>query len=194
MKGLYKIGLLLTAAAVVLALAACSPRQPETPRLRIEVTAPATRATVTEPEVVVTGIVSDPTATLTVKDIPVTAGANGAFSYAVPLAYGTNSIPVRVTKEGQNPVSRTLTITRNLVLDISSPLDNSTAAEDLVNVLGKVSDPLAKVFINGSEVALGEDGSFSVPVTLYYAATTINISTSLDGVEPITKLVTVSKP
>ena len=195
MKRVYKIGLLLAAAAAVtLALTACSPSQPAAPRLRVEVTAPATRATVTEPEVVVTGIVSDPTARLTVKDAPVSVGSDGAFSHAVPLAYGANSIAVRATKEGQNPVSRTLTITRNLVLDISSPLDNSASAEDLVTVIGRVSDPMARVYINGTGVDLDEAGAFSSPVTLYYAATTINITTALDGVDPITKLVTVTKP
>ncbi len=192
-KIIVRSALLLIAAAVILVTAGCSPRTPAQPRLRLEITAPAARASVTDPIVTVTGIVSDPAARVTVRETPVQVGSDGAFSHPVDMNYGSNSIGVRATLEGQNPVTRTLTITRNLVLDVSSPLDKSSAAEEIVTVSGNISDTAAKVFINGEEISIGEDGSFSSPVKLYYLTTTINITTSLEGVDPITRLVTVTR-
>ncbi len=194
MKKVYSAAVIILLVGTVLFLVTgCSPKAPAQARLRLEVTAPATRATVTDPIVTVSGIVSESSAKVTVKDTPVQVAANGAFSYPVPLNYGSNSIIVRATLEGQNPLSRTLTITRNLVLDVSTPLDKGLVSEDIITVAGKVSDTAAKLYINGTEIVINEDGSFSSPVQLYYATTTINISTVLDGVEPITKLVTVTK-
>lgn len=188
----------MTAAVLVLAvlmLTGCGPRAsaPSAPRLTLQVTAPASRSTVTAPVVTVTGIVSDSAARVTVRDNPVEVGAGGAFSYDLPVPYGSNTVVVRATIEGQNPVSRTLTITRNLVLEVFEPADNSIAGSNQVAVNGKVSDPAAQVSINGTLVEVNEDGLFSSLVDLYYVLTTINISTHLEGVAPITKLVSVTQ-
>lgn len=182
----------LVLAAVVLVIAAAGCQRSPTSRLTMQITSPSTRATVTEPAVTVTGVVSEPGASVTVMDNNVQVASDGAFSYEVPLTYGSNRIAVRASMDDQSS-TRTLTITRNLVLDVYEPADKGTAAEDLVNVSGMVSDIAARVLVNGTEVAVNEDGTFSVPVPLYYQTTTLNVSTVLDGVDPITRLITVSK-
>ncbi len=193
-KRMIAIGSAAVLMLAVLMLAGCGPRTstPSTPRLTLQVTAPASRSTVTEPVVTITGIVSDSAATVTVKDIPVQVGAGGAFTHDLEVPYGSNTVVVRATLEGQSPISRTLTITRNLVLEVFEPADNSTAGSRQVAVNGKVSDSAALVSINGSPVQVNEDGLFTSLVDLYYVLTTINISTHLEGVAPITKLVAVT--
>ena len=184
------IALLVLIGAAALVLTGCQGNSASA--LRLQVTAPSTRATVTEAFVTVSGIVSEAGASVTVADNPVQVSADGAFSYEIPLSYGSNRIAVRAS-EGDRNSTRTLTITRNLVLDVYEPVNNGSTPEDVVMVNGMVSDIAARVLVNGTEVTVLEDGTFSVPVPLYYQTTTMNISTVLEGVDPITQLVTVSK-
>jgi len=193
MKNTKRISVLILAVSLILIFAAGCQRQETAPRLRLQVTAPSSRATVSDSSVTVSGIVSDAAAEVAVMDIPASVDSDGSFSAEVPLAYGENRVSVRATVADQSPITRTLTVTRNLVLEVDSPEDMGIVDEDLINVMGRVSDIAAVVLVNGIEAAVQEDGSFSLPLELYYPTTTVNITTQLDGVDPISRMVTVSR-
>ncbi len=160
-------------------------------RLTIEITTPSARATVTDPEILVSGVVSDAKATLNVNDTAVTLSSDGAFNHTIRLAYGSNRISLRVEKEGMSPTNRSLTVTRALTLAVNSPEKNTETSEKLVTVSGTISDSTARVTITGTEVPVGEDGSFSMDVPLYYLETLINVTAHVAETEPVTETITV---
>jgi hypothetical protein len=163
-------------------------------RLTIEVTTPSTRGNVTEPEVMVSGVVSDAAATLRINDAAVSVSADGAFSHTVPLTYGTNRINLRAEKEGMNPSTRSLTVNRALTLTITSPEKASETAENLVTITGTISDPTARITVTGQETPVGTDGTFSVDVPLYYVETVINVTAHVDETAPVTETLTIIRP
>ncbi len=138
-------------------------------RLSIEITAPASRGTVTD------------------------ITADGAYSLTAPLAYGQSRIVLRAEKEGATPAQRTISINRALVLTVQEPLDQSEVAGDRVTIAGTVSDPTARVTATGQDVAVSADGSFSYEVALYYAETVLNVTARAADTDPVSQLVTVRR-
>jgi hypothetical protein len=161
--------------------------------LALEITSPQSKSEVTLNVMTVSGIVSPPQATVTVNGQGVELAEDGAFTTIVELDYGENTITVSATVEGQETVTKTVTITRVLALEITSPEDNAEVMLSPIIVRGTVSDPLASVTVNDREVRVGEDGTFSTPVELDYVKNTIVVKTTVEGQEPVTKTVTVSR-
>jgi hypothetical protein len=179
---------------VAVLVAACGNSGPGTAaqeRLRIELTSPTVRGAVTEAETTITGVVSVPAARVLVNDTAITVGSDGAFTQTVPLAYGSNRIVVRAESEGMTAASRTLTITRSLTLTVSSPAEGTSVAQSPVAIVGKVSDPEAKVTIVGIPVDVQSDGSFSHNLALHYPSTIIAVSASVGNTAPISQTLTV---
>ncbi len=194
--GRYRSALMVGAIVLVAILvAACgSPGQGTATqeRLRIELTSPTVRGAVTEAETTVTGVVSVPAARVTVNDTAVTVGADGAFTQTVPLAYGSNRLVVRADSEGMTTASRTLTITRSLTLSVSEPADGTAVAQNPVAVVGRVSDPEARVTIVGIPVEVQADGTFSHNLPLHYPSTIISVAASVGNTAPIAQTFTVN--
>ena len=71
--------------------------------LTLEITSPNYQTEVTDGTVTVTGIVTPPSAVVTVNGTEVETAEDGSFSTSVELAYGQNVIKVNAT----DPVSRT---------------------------------------------------------------------------------------
>ncbi len=161
--------------------------------LALEITSPQPKSEVTLDVMTVSGIVSPPQATVTVNGQGVELAEDGAFTTTVDLDYGENTITVSATVEGQETVTKTVTITRVLALEITSPEDNAEVMLSPIIVSGTVSDPLASVTVNDREVRVGEDGTFSTPVELDYVKNTIVVKATVEGQEPVTKTVTVSR-
>jgi hypothetical protein len=159
--------------------------------LTLELTSPQNNEEVSESQITVSGIVSDPLVSVTVNDEEVEVAQDGTFSTTVELDYGENTIVVSATAEGEEPVTRTVTITRVLALEITSPEDNTEVTESPILIKGTVSDPLATVTVNDREVEVAEKGSFSTTVSLDQGDNTISVSATVDGQEPVTKTVTV---
>lgn len=172
-------------------LAGCGGPAPT--RMQLEITSPSMRVETTDPEVTVTGIVSDSAATVKVNGVTVRTGSDGAFSHTVALPYGATRIVVSAEKAGATTVNRTINATRRLSLQITTPEKVSVAATNPVTVAGTVSDPAAQVFVTGSPVDLADDGSFSVDVPLHYEETIIKVAVVLDGVEPLEQFLTVKR-
>jgi hypothetical protein len=159
--------------------------------LTLELTSPQDKEEVSENQITVSGTVSDPLATVAVNDSEVEVAEDGTFSTTAELAYGENIIIVSAIAEGQEPVTKTVAITRVLALEITSPEDNTEVTESPVLIKGAVSDPLATVTVNDGEVELAEDGAFSTTVELDYGENTIAVSAAVEGQEPVTKTVMV---
>lgn len=188
-----RVALTVTALLIVALFAGCgSFSRPQ--RLTIEVTTPSSRGQVTDGEVMVSGVVSDAGATLTIDEERIAISRDGAFSHTVPLAYGSNRISLRAEKEGFTSATRTINMTRALTLTILSPESTIETTEDRVTVSGSVSDPTARVRITGSEASVAADGSFSLEVLLHYVETIINVTAQVAETEPVTETLTITRP
>ena len=159
--------------------------------LTLELTSPQDKEEVSENQITVSGTVSDPLATVTVNDSEVEVAEGGTFSTTAELDYGENIIIVSAIAEGQEPVTKTVTITRVLALELTSPQDKEEVSENQITVSGTVSDPLATVTVNDGEVELAEDGTFSTTVELDYGENTIAVSAVVEGQQPVNKTVMV---
>jgi len=180
-------------AALWLGLAISSCTHQPAQLLALEITSPQSKSQVTIDVMTVSGIVSPPQATVMVNGQEVELAEDGAFSTTVELDYGENTITVSATVAVQETVTKTVTITRLLALEITSPEDNAEVMLSPIIVSGTVSDPLASVTVNDREVSVVDDGTFSTPVELDYVKNTIVISAVVEGQEPVTKTVTVSR-
>lgn len=188
-----RVAIVATALLVLVLLAGCGAfDRPE--RLTIEVTTPSSRAQVTEGDVIVSGVIDDPGATLTIADETVSLAADGAFSHVVPLAYGANRIVVRAEKEGSTTATRTINLTRALTLTILSPELMSESAADRTTISGTVSDATARVRVAGSDVPVAEDGSFALDLPLHYVETVINVSAQVADNDAVIETVTITRP
>jgi hypothetical protein len=88
-------------------------------------------------------------------------------------------------------VTKTVSITRVLALEITSPEDNAEVSESPILIRGAVSDPLATVTVNDREVEVAEKGTFSTTVSLDHGENTIVVGATVEGQETVTKTVTV---
>lgn len=162
-------------------------------RLSLEITTPAGRASVTEASIAVTGIVSNPLATVKINDEVVEVSDEGAFAHNVALDYGSNRISVSADHENMRASNRVLTVPRNMTLVVDNPADNANVSDRRITVSGNVSDTNARVMVAGSEVAVNsDDGAWSTDLDLHYALTIINVTARLDGIDPITHLISVN--
>jgi len=171
--------------------------QPAKPALSLEITSPEDKAELTESLVAVSGNVSDATAKVTINGVEAEVTEDGAFSASVELVEGENTIEVKATAEGKESVTETVTITYTpeapeLSLEVTSPEDGAELTESPVVVSGNVSDPSAKVTINGIEAEVAEDGAFSASVELVEGENTIEVKATAEGKEPVTETVTVN--
>lgn len=186
-----RLGVLLLLITLGVVLMGCGGQTQQ--RIQLELTSPSLRLETTDPEVTVTGIVSDSAATLRVAGTIVPVGSDGAFSHTVDLPYGTTRINVTAEREGYTSANRTINVTRKLVLAVTAPEKDSSTSENRITVNGTVSDKAARVFVTGTEVPLAEDGSFTTTVMLHYEETIIKVSAFLDELEPLSTLLTVTR-
>lgn len=139
---------------------------PAAPALSLQISSPEDGAELTESPVTLSGTVSDPSAMVTVNDEEIEVAEDGTFSSSIELAHGENAITVTATLEGYEPVTKTITVARVLAVGITSPEDEAELTESPITISGIVSDPEATVTVNGVEVEVAEDGSFSAQVEL----------------------------
>ncbi|MFP4067184.1 MAG: hypothetical protein ACLFRR_06200 [Spirochaetaceae bacterium] len=181
MKGRVLYASIVLAVAVMVVLAGCGSSSAQ--RMRIQITSPSGRPTVTDASIAVTGIISDPSATVTVDGEKVSVDGEGAFSTDLDLAYGSNRFVVRAEREEGSPTSRTITVTRALELAVESPEASYVSPSPNLVVNGTVSDPTARVFVTGAEVPVDEQGRFSYDLILHYPLTVVPVSAIVDGLD-----------
>jgi hypothetical protein len=188
MSKIKKLSGILLAIPLVILTAGCA----AAPTLSLQVTSPSWGTEVTEGVVTVSGIVSDTSATVTVNGVTAQVAQDGTFSHELELPYGETTITVTAMVDEQE-VTRTVRVTRVLAMEITSPEDKDDVAANQITVSGVVSDPVARVTVNGIPVQVAEDGAFSSIVELDYIQNTINITAAVDGVEPVTETLTVTR-
>jgi len=161
-------------------------------RLQLEITSPASRTSVTDAEITVTGIVSNAVAAVTVDGESVVVSADGSFSRPMALEYGSNRIVVEAAGEGLRPTTRSLIIPREMVLEVLGPVQDSLSSVESITVHGTVSDSEATIMVAGTDVAVAADGTWTMQFNLHYPLTVINVTARREGIEPITELVSVN--
>jgi flagellar hook assembly protein FlgD len=185
------LGIIVTTAVLGSGIIGCFSQNGEL--LALEITSPQNRAEITEDLMTVSGIVSPPSAIITVGDHEVATSDDGTFATGVNLEYGENNVSVTATLEGQEPVTKNLTVIRVLDLEITSPLDKAEVAQSPIIVRGIVSDPAATVTVNGRQISTGKDGTFYASVELNYVKNSINVTATVDGQTPVVKTLTVTR-
>ncbi len=160
---------------------------PVIPALSIEITSPEDGAELAESLVTVSGVVSDAEAAVTVNEQTAEVAGDGTFSAEIELVEGENVITAvaaldELTAEDSITVNCTLPLPA-LSVEIISPEDGAEVAENLVTVTGTVSDVGAIVTVNGDEVEVDENGSFSVEIELVEGENLIEAVATLDEQE-----------
>jgi nitrogen fixation protein FixH len=157
--------------------------------LGLEINSPQDKAEVAQSPIMVSGTVSDSSAIVMVNGRQVETSSDGSFSSSVELNYVKNNITVTATVNGQQPVVKTLTVNRILVLELNSPEYRVETTGGLIMVSGTVYPPSAVVTVNGQEVTTTKAGHFSTDVELGYGENTIVVNAT----DPVTRTVMVTR-
>lgn len=181
---------LLAVSLLTMPLAGCS--KP----LTLSVYEPQHGAAFTDASVEVRGYVSDSKATVWVNDSTVGVSKQGNFSANLELAEGENTIKVTAARgkpdKWKDVVERTVAVTYGTTVEVTSPEDKAELTESPLTVSGKVSDPAAKVTVNGIEAEVTEDGTFSASVELVEGENTIEVTATVEGKKPVAQTITVT--
>ncbi len=142
------------------------------------VSAPVNGFITKQTSIVVSGTATDSNVvTVTVNGFSLPVGQGGAFSGAVPLIDGHNTllITARDAAGNETPATRTgISDTHAPVIVVSSPGEGDTIATASVNVVGTVSDSTDVVLtVNGDTVLAGPGAAFTKSVALVVGANTI---------------------
>jgi len=146
---------------------------------------------VTPPEVVIASPVDDaflnqslitvsgqasPDVTLTVNDLPVQVGEDGAFNHQLNLEEGDNLIRVVATDDVGNVTLQELVVhlktgAPTLFLSIE---DGETFNDPVLQLTGR-TDPGAVVQVNGQVVPVGEGGNFQLALQLFEGQNIVDV-------------------
>jgi len=163
----------------------------------VAITSPEDGSTVTESPITVTGTVSgyprgevtigEQKASLspevTINGVKADVDADGGFSAQVELTEGTNTI-VAVAMFNNVEVQDSIMVTYaasapELSIEITSPEDGAELTESLADVTGTVSDNTSTITVNGVEVEVDDEGTFSAQVELAEGENTIEAVATL---------------
>lgn len=146
----------------------------------VTVTAPVDNLITNADSVTVIGSVSDQTTTTAnLNGIPLTLGTGGSFSKRVALAEGRNFLTVTATDTLGNSASDVRVVIADRVaptLVVTEPTDSTVTNAATVTVRGSVFDSTAvTVTVNGTNVAVAQNGSFTHDVTLADGLNTVSV-------------------
>lgn len=144
----------------------------------ITITSPANLSFLNISPTTVTGIVDDPTATVTVNSVEA-AVVNGGFSVPLPLAEGPNIISATATSAAGAVGTASIRVTLDTTpphVTITSPPDNFVTTDNSISVAGNVNDIVvgtvnseqAQVNVNGvaAQVANRTFLALNVPLAI----------------------------
>ncbi len=134
---------------------------PPMPALAISITAPPDRAFVSSSRIPVSGVVSDPSAEVSVNGTNAVVAGTQYLAAAVPLAHGENTL-VATARRGDETATAQVTVTFDEPpqIVITSPRDGSTLRVAETDVEGLVDDVAAHVDVNGIAASVGPGGRF----------------------------------
>ncbi|WP_347986711.1 carboxypeptidase-like regulatory domain-containing protein [Methylomonas sp. AM2-LC] len=160
----------------------------QTQPLSVNITSPATLLTVGSTPQLVTGTVSDPTATVTLNNAPVT-NTNGTFQAKVNLTQGSNTIAARAMDSKGNDVTDIISLSLDMTppyITVSAPQNGDTvrtstiAVSGLINdiVRGTVAQNQASVTVNGIAATISNRSYLAQNVPLAVGLNTLVIVAS----------------
>ena len=144
---------------------------------RLDISSPTPGLVTSAATVTVSGT-TEPGATVSIGGSSVFVDGAGAFSSAVTLIAGTNTIDVSATDALGNTASTSLTVVSDATAPAISLLRSSAGlltSKDLTVVSGVVSEA-SSVTVAGIPAMVHADGSFEVPVSLAEGANSIAIT------------------
>src|SRR6266568_6041065 len=144
----------------------------------LAVTAPTDGLITRVTPVTVSGTVTDATpVTVDVNGIPLPVDPTGAFTGAVTLTEGSNTLTVTATDAASNATSQPRTVildTHPPVLAVTAPANGFITNHTPVTASGSVTDAtVVTVTVNGAPLAVGSDGRFSGSVPLTEGSNTL---------------------
>lgn len=156
--------------------------------LKVQITSPATLLTVGHTPQTVKGIVSDPTAQVTLNGAPV-ANNNGSFQADVTLDEGHNTVTARAVNAKGEDVSDAISLSLDMTppyLTVASPKDGDTVRTDHIAVSGLINDIVrgtvaegqANVKVNGIAASVSNRSYLAENVALNVGDNTIRIDAS----------------
>ena len=161
----------------------------------------SSKVTIESNTICIKGLV-EPEATILINDQPATiSNTSFEFSHYVNLIPGDNIIEVEVSDKAENKTTKTITVTyekpdtNSPTIIISSPSNNTTVNGSLATVSGTAMDKesgIDKVTVNGSEVSVASNGSFSKTVNLTKGTNTITVIVIDKAGNKSTKTITVT--
>ena len=129
-----------------------------------------------------TGTVETPYVAVAVGGVAATVSPEGTWTAKVPLATeGKNIITASAQDRGRNFFNQTVTVIRDTtapVITLTSPEDNSLTNKTMATVAGKVNDITGHTFVNGAEVPVAADGTFSTQVPIDEGINTIKVESA----------------
>ena len=143
----------------------------------ITVTAPADGTTTSQASQTITGSLDEP-AVLTINGTAITLGAGNSFSHTLGLTEGSNTITLQATDAAGNVGSQSLTLTLDTgapVITISGPADGLITNQASQTITGSLSEA-ASLKLNGTDVTVAGDNSFSQGVTLVEGSNTFTLT------------------
>lgn len=156
----------------------------EEPDLTVRILSPNSLITVGASPVLVSGVVSDTSAALTLNGVPVTPASDGAFSANVALQEGHNVVVAKAIKQ-ETQVTDTITISLDLTppfVTIESHVDGDTVFTPQVTVTGLINDIVrgtieqnqAEVTVNGVSATIS-NRSYSASIPMAEGPNTIAV-------------------
>lgn len=160
--------------------------------LELAIVSPSMGETLNESSVKLSGIVSDPLASVSVNDLKVLVDDKGKFETQLFLAEGNQQILLNANN-GYSTTSKTLNVKvlkQSLDFNINYPLEHYTFDQNLIRVTGVVSKSDAEVSVNGYIATVKPTGEFSVEFELPIGVHNLTILAT-SGSEQIQKTRTI---
>jgi parallel beta-helix repeat protein len=148
----------------------------------MKVDSPQDNDVVNRTSVEFTGTVETPFVAVSVGGVAAAVNPDGTWSAKVPLnAEGKNVITASAQDRGRNFFNQTVTVIRDTtapVITLTSPEDNSLTNKTMVTVAGRVNDITGRTLVNGAEVPVAPDGTFSTQVPIDEGINTVKVESS----------------
>lgn len=152
--------------------------------MKLLIGAPANNTETSDEKIKVSGTVTAGSK-VSVAGVSASVDAEGKFSAEVELKMGENKLAVSATGPTGKTASVTVSVKRKKKEDgapeltLKEPNDGTKTSSEKITVAGTAKNA-KKASVNGEEVKLGDDGTFSTSVTLKSGENLISVSTSND--------------
>ena len=136
-----------------------------------------------DPSIEVSGKVR-PEVRVSINSSDVSTDADGNFKTVLPLNIGSNAVTLTTDYLGERQ-NQYFNVTRKSIptspADIIFPVGTDIVFTDTMNITGKVTDGIDKLFINGQQIALDSAGGFTYSIPLVMGKNIIDVVGEYDN-------------